>query len=213
MKIEEQIQCFKNIPFTHGSLVSLLKDYKCPNDKIAKLIADNYIHSIKRGLYVLTNRINKYHISKELLANLIYGPSYVSGDYALSYFGLIPERVYKITSITLNRAKKIATDFGEFEYIKAKSELYDIGLTSVKGTETDSFIIASSTKALCDKIIYTKNINIFSLKDMNTYLLDDLRIDQDNLKEIDIEIVDSCIKSGHKQLQLDYLYQVLKEIT
>ena len=62
-------------------------------------------HSSKKGLYIFGKSVALQPYSKEVLANLIYGPSAISLSYALSYYGLIPERVHIVTSITNNRIK------------------------------------------------------------------------------------------------------------
>ena len=57
---------------------------------------------------------NDTPISTEILANLIYGPSSISLDYALYYYGLIPEHVRVVTSITPQRNKIFNTPIGQF---------------------------------------------------------------------------------------------------
>ena len=84
-------------------------------------------------------------ISRELIANHIYGPSYILMEYALSYYGLIPERVYEISSITTRSAKKYDTKLGIYSYTKSPVELYKTGVVSEK-RENHSFLIATKTK-------------------------------------------------------------------
>jgi hypothetical protein len=54
---------------------------------------------VKKGLYIFGETYARRPFSREVLANVIYGPSYVSLDYALHYHGLIPERVEAVISI------------------------------------------------------------------------------------------------------------------
>ena len=56
---------------------------------------------IRNGLYETEANTPSY-----LLAGSIYGPSYISFEYALSYYGLIPERVTTITCATFNKRKE-----------------------------------------------------------------------------------------------------------
>ena len=89
---EEILFSLPTYPFSYVYLLDRLKSYKNPRNKIGLMIKKNHIIRVKKGLYVLPaafgGKINKF-----LLANLIYGPSYVSFESALSYWGLIPEKV------------------------------------------------------------------------------------------------------------------------
>lgn len=79
--------------FDYPALMSALANYANPRDKVTSLLRQGVIIRVKKGLYVFGDDFRKRPFCRELLANLIYGPSYVSLDYALSYHGLIPERV------------------------------------------------------------------------------------------------------------------------
>ena len=86
-------------------LMSCLTAYKQPRDKLTDLLKKNYLIRIKKGLYIFAKDYRLRPFSLEVLANLIYGPSYISLEYALSYYGMIPERVNRITSICFKRIK------------------------------------------------------------------------------------------------------------
>src|SRR5512136_2109085 len=91
--------------FDYQTLTEAMKNLSSPRDKITDMLRQRAIVRIKKGLYVFGNGYRRYPYSKELLANLVYGPSYVSLDYALAYHGLIPERVEALTSVTPNRSR------------------------------------------------------------------------------------------------------------
>lgn len=65
-----------------------LKDYSNPYSKIRQLIKDNKLYSVVKGLYETSLETKSY-----CLAQAIYGPSYLSFDFALAYYSLIPEAV------------------------------------------------------------------------------------------------------------------------
>jgi hypothetical protein len=114
--------------------------------KIARMIHTGELLQLRRGLYATRRGIHPY-----CLAASIYGPSYVSFETALSYYGLIPEAVYEITSATLKRGKEFENVFGRFRYRAVPRNVYPIGIERV--TEGGiPFLIASPTKALCDRI-------------------------------------------------------------
>src|SRR5208283_2899901 len=90
----EQIR--RQIPteeFDYQALSDCLKDYARPRDRISDLIKSGAIVRVKKGLYIFGPDYSRGPYSRELLANLMYGPSYVSLDYALAHHALIPERV------------------------------------------------------------------------------------------------------------------------
>lgn len=210
MKRGIDLKQFNNIPFGHGALLSLLKGYKRPNDKISRLLAEGDIIKVKRGLYILSAPYRTAPISKPLLANLIYGPSYVSLDFALSYHGLIPEGVFELCSMTPKRVKNYNTPLGRFTYTHSFDSLYGIGLVSEENMDGSCFLIASPEKALCDKVLFTRNLTAQSVQAMRSFLQDDLRIDLGDLTGLDLSIIGQCCDSGHKTRQLKVLYQVVE---
>jgi len=212
MKLFKDIKKLKAIPFTHSDLVSLLGEYKNPNDKIKNMVKKGEIIRVKKELYVAGALFRDDKISLELLANTIYGPSYVSLEWALSHYALIPERVYEVTSITTKMVKNYDTPFGRFSYINGNKALYPIGIVLEKNLDNTSFMIASKEKALCDKLIYTPNLGITSQRDVREYLEEDLRIDLDDLKDFDLEIVELCLECDYKVKLLEIFYKLLQDL-
>ncbi|MBN1355757.1 hypothetical protein JXA40_05740 [bacterium] len=94
--------------FDYQQLTDALSHYRKPRDKITRLLADGSIIRIKKGLYCFGEAFRKAPLHRELLANLIYGPSYVSLEYALNFHGLIPERVERVTSVTPGPSKPLS---------------------------------------------------------------------------------------------------------
>src|SRR5690554_8161488 len=107
---------FGNIPVEYATLTSVLGGYRSAKDKITSLEKSDQLIRLKKGLYVVAPDYSKMEISRELIANHLYGPSYLSLESALSYYGLIPERVYNVRSVTAKRARKYSTPLGAFEY-------------------------------------------------------------------------------------------------
>lgn len=86
---------------TTGIAKQNLANYSNQNNKILRDIRDGKLFKIVNGLYETDINTPGY-----LLAGSIYGPSYISFEYALSYYGLIPERVTTITCATFNKKRK-----------------------------------------------------------------------------------------------------------
>ena len=93
-----------------------LKTYAYPRDKITSLLKSGALIGVKKGIYIFGENLALRAYCKETLANLIYGPSAISLEYALSFYGMIPERVETITSITNKRDKTFNTPVGNFTY-------------------------------------------------------------------------------------------------
>lgn len=82
----------------------------------------NYLKKLRRDFYFFSDQeLNESVLF--LIANKIYSPSYISFEMALSFYGLIPESVYGITSAAAGKTKKFKTEIGEFIYHHLKSEL------------------------------------------------------------------------------------------
>jgi hypothetical protein len=171
--------------FDYPFLLSLLKDYRRPREKIGLMIKNGEILRIKKGLYVLSPALGGA-INVQALANVIFGPSYVSLDSALSYWGLIPERVTGTISMTTKRNRQFNTPVGVFSYRHIASAAFMAGVMR-QGEGVSAFLIASREKALCDKIAGAPGIS--AMRDVGEYLLQDLRIEKDQLAMFDIELL------------------------
>lgn len=104
---------------------------------------------LKRGLFILSDDDRKVELSRSYLANQLYSPSYVSLEYALNYYGLIPERVNDITSVTSRKTMRMANEAGTFIYQHIKPKAYR-GFEMVKNENGLAFFIAQPEKAVID---------------------------------------------------------------
>ena len=121
--------------FDYNCLMSVLSGYKAPHRKINTLLKSGDIIRVKKGLYTFGKAHRQTLTNKLLLANLIYGPSYVSHLYALAFYQLIPERVTVVTSVTPNRNKVFDTPLGQFTYqfmVALLCASYTISIVSVR---------------------------------------------------------------------------------
>lgn len=179
-----------------------LNNYSNKNNKISREIKKGKLFKIITGLYETDPNTPGY-----LLASSIYGPSYISFDFALSYYGLIPERVSTITCATFNKKKRkqYNTKFGVFTYKDVPSSAYPKEIL-LKQENNYSYQIATKEKALCDKLYSLKPLkNISNLENM---LFNDLRIDIDEFKKINIKKIEKLSNLYHSTnatLLLKYL--------
>lgn len=211
MEVAQSILQYASYPIPHHLMASLLKEYSQPNDKIHYLIKDGILQQIKRGLYIAGPRITSSKPDPFLLANHLLGPSYVSLESALSYHGLIPEKVFEITSVTIKAKRRFSTPLGVYSYTRLSLPYYSYGIRSVEVDRHHRFLIASPEKALFDKIITTAGIEFRSKTSTLSYLENDLRIDIGMLKTLDIAGMESWIPTSPKKDSLSMLIKTIRQ--
>ncbi len=165
------------------SLMDQLSEYASPKARLTRLLKSGTYIQVRRGLCV-----DDPATPKQALAPLIYGPSYISFQYALSHYGLIPERATALTSASYgkNRDKLFRTPLGEFRYWYLPTEVYPYGLR-LEEEQGLSYLIASPEKALCDAVY--KLPSVTSLKGMESLLLSDWRMERESLLGLDSEFI------------------------
>lgn len=176
---------------TTEMLLEGLQAYGNPSAKLSRMAKAGDIHQIVKGLYETDKNVPGY-----LLAGSIYGPSYISFEYALGYYGLIPETVYAVTSATFEKkkAKRYETNFGIFTYRDVPSDAFPHGILLMR--EGDYFYrIAEKEKALCD-VLYTRP-PVHNMKELRAMLLEDLRIDEEELRKLDVSKVEFLAEQYH----------------
>jgi hypothetical protein len=197
--------------FDYQTLLDSLKRYERPRDKITTLLRQNAIIRVKKGIYVFGPKYARRPFSREILANLIYGPSCLSLDFALHYHGLIPERVEAVTSVTTGRGRRFRTPVGLFIYRPIPLGAFPVGIDQVQLEGGRSFLIAVQEKALADKIQDDRGTGIRSLDDMRRYLMESLRIDAESLKRLRAETL-STLAERYRSRKLRLLARVVARL-
>ncbi len=190
---------------TTAMLLEELKEYASPKSKLSRMVERGECFPITRGLYETDPNVPAH-----LLAGSIYGPSYISFEYALAYYGLIPEAVYTVTSATFEKKKKkkYETTFGTFTYRDVPSEAFPLGIRLIQ--EGDYFYrIAEPEKALCDQL-YTIS-PVPNIKRLMRLLTEDLRIEEAELKKLDTNKV--CkYKEAYRTTNIKKLCSLLRRM-
>jgi len=197
--------------FDYQALLDGLREYNRPRDKITDLLRQGAIIRIKKGIYVFGERYRRRPFSREVLANMIYGPSYISLDYALHYYGMIPERVEAVTSVTCNRGRRFSTPVGLFMYRGISMNAYQIGIDQVVLDRGRTFLIAVPEKALSDKIHDDRGTSVRTQTDMRAYLLDNLRIDPERLEKLNTDML-SLIADRYRSRKIRLLSDLLHKL-
>ena len=186
-----------------------LKDYKCPINKINRMVKEGSLIPLVKGVYETNKNVHPF-----TLARSICSPSYISFESALSFYGLIPERVYAITSASMgkSKSKEYTNQFGTFLYRDVPTRVYPLGVRLVEIEQDRYCQIATKEKAICDKLYKCYIVNNY--KELEELLFDNLRIDWDTLLEDinieDIKIISDNYHSNNVTLFYKYLRRKLK---
>lgn len=188
--------------FDYGFVMDCLKGYSNPRVKLSHLIKIKALIRIKKGIYIFGKNHAKSPYSAEVLANMISGPSYVSLEWACQYHRLIPEKVTTVTSVTTLRSKRFNTPVGFFTYDHLPLTAYHVGIQIVKLTEKQFALIATKEKALVDLLILRRG-SFKSKKHFKETVLEDLRIEEDDLSKLDLPLLHAIYKAHpHRTIQL-----------
>ena len=197
--------------FDYQSLLESLRGYAYPRKKITSLLHKEEIIRVKKGLYLFGEGQRRSPYCRELLANLIYGPSCISLEYALHYHGLTPERVETITSVCCGRSRSFTTPVGSFSYRMIPLAAFSIGIDRIELTDGRSFLMAIAEKALADRIMMERGSGITTQKTLLTYLNDNLRIDSEALRVLD-HVTLLVIAAAYRSRRLKILAGVVEKM-
>ena len=190
---------------TTAMLLQELSEYANPLSKIRRMSKEGKLIPIIKGIYETDPSVPGY-----CLSGVIYGPSYLSFEYALAWYDLIPEAVYTFTSATCGkkRKKQYDTPFGVFTYRDVPVAVFPYG-TELRIENGYSFMLASPEKAVCD-LLYTLSPcgNRAELKNL---LFDNLRIDINAFKALDLNTM-STIAGLYRSTNHRLLISVIREM-
>lgn len=172
--------------FDHAFLLDALKSYRSARDKISLMLKRREIIRVRKGLYIRSELFGG-SVEPVEIANAIYGPSYISLEYALSRFGMIPERIETITSVTPKRSKVFTTPVATFSYAHIASRAYSVGLEIEKQGPV-GVLMATREKALCDKLAQAAHVR--TTHDVMAFLTEDQRIEQKDISGLSLSLLD-----------------------
>lgn len=188
---------FAGVPVSGAEIKACFPDLSSPEKKIQALEKNGEIIRLKRNLFIVNPELAGKETDVCLCANHLYGPSYVSLQWALRHYGLIPEQVFMMTSVTTKRSRSFKTPVGTFSYTQVPSGYFPIGIDSTEENGVH-FLLASPEKALCDTILQDNFVPHQSVKALATYLEEDLRLDMEMLQKFNVRIIRECSESGRK---------------
>jgi len=196
--------------FDYTQLMDVLSDYSKPRDVVTSLLKKGEIIRLRKGFYVFPEFWRKKPFEPAVLSSLIYGPSVLSLDYSLAWYGLIPEKVTVYTSITPGRSKIFNTPIGQYKYTGLFHEAYAAGITIHK-TSGGNMLMSEPIKALADKVWTDKRFVPTSRSSYANYLFQDLRIDESVLEGyLTLEKIDE-VAGAYQKRKINWLFDFIKK--
>lgn len=176
---------------------------------IKRALGAGEILRIHRGLYCLATKYLRQKLDPFVLAQRIYGPSYVSLETALSYHGWIPEAVYTITSVSMDRAREFDTPLGRFSFTRVPQKIFyaAVDRVEVENDQGGSFLLASPLKALVD-YAYVHKCDWTSAQP----IVESLRVDESALAGVTAEEFDVLAGNYTSQRVRRFLKGLRKEL-
>jgi len=190
-------------------LTEALHEYRFPRKAISDLVKRGKLIRLKKGVYIQKGP-GISPVSKEVLASMLYGPSYISYESALSYYGLIPEVVHEVMSATVGKSKSVKTPLGVFRYIHIQNNYYSFGYQRAALDDNRSYPIALPEKAICDRVLREKGR--FFLKDMENFLFENIRIEPEAFRSLDTAVFEEAAERG-KRNSLRILFSFKKKVS
>ncbi len=183
-----------------------LSAYAEPANKIQRMVSAGELIPVIYGKYETDKTVPGY-----CLAPIIYGPSYISFDFALAWHSLIPESVYVYTSATClkGRRKEYTNYFGTYTYSDVPKEAYPLEISLINENGY-SFFLANPEKALCDKL--SKVSPCRNRTELKELMFDNLRIDEKAFRDLDCQILEK-LSAKYKSTNLRLLNKMVRRIS
>ena len=193
MKFRDFRDKVKNLPYFRSNILAHLESKnKKLEVQLSHWVKKGYVIKLRQGLYTLSPSESQRESALLTIANNIYSPSYISLEYALQFYGFIPERVKLITSVTPNKTAKFDNELGCFSYRSIKQTAF-CSFTQQEDKAGNKFLIATKEKALLDFLYFaTKHIRLvnkdifedsFRLQNLETVSCDQLLILAESFKQ------------------------------
>ncbi|PKL42461.1 MAG: hypothetical protein CVV39_08905 [Planctomycetes bacterium HGW-Planctomycetes-1] len=154
MKFETLLKKTSQLPCFTTRFLSAGQNLAQVRLQLNRWVRSGKLIRLNKGIYILAEPYRKIKPNLFSIANNIESPSYVSCQSALSFYGLIPEFVPVVTSVTSGRPRTIETPLGRFEYRYIKKDFF-CGYQEIELPEKQKAFIARPEKALLDLIYLT----------------------------------------------------------
>ncbi len=174
---------------------------------VKRAIASGEVIHIRRGLYCLAPKYQRRKINLYSLAQRVYGPSYISLESALSLHGWIPEAVYTLTSVSLNKSKEFKTSLAVFRYNRVPQKVFYADVERLADRQDNAFLMATPLKALADYVYVHKR----DWADIEP-AVDSLRIEPEDFESVTPEQINELIENYNSRRVKKFLRGLKKDL-
>ena len=152
MKYDQLLALVKAFPVFSNDLGSIVGEAPQATEvQLSRWVKASKVIRLKRGLYTLPEAARSKLFSREWLANTLYSPSYLSLEFMLARYDLIPERVTLFTSVSTLKTAQFQNPLGQFHYRHLKQNLF-FGFEEHEDEFHAKVLMATPEKALLDYI-------------------------------------------------------------
>jgi len=208
-KLTEQV--FVSMPYGHFTTQDVATLFPGSEDRryglVKRAIALGEILHIRRGLYCLAPKYQKRNVNVYALAELIYGPSYISLESALSRHGWIPEAVHAVTSASFKKSKEFTTPLGLFTFERVPQRLFYAEVVRHTDELGSTFLMASPLKALAD-YVYVRDKDWTGIAPV----IQSLRIEHEELEQVTRDSINLLVNNYANSRVKKFLEGVGKDL-
>jgi predicted transcriptional regulator of viral defense system len=146
-KFKEKV---KGMPFFSSDVAEIFSTSPLTfRNQLSRWKKQGLLQELKRGLYILGQGERQTTISRQAIAAILYQPSYISLESALSHYQMIPERVDAVMSVSPKKTRVFHNLLGTFNYRNLQTQL-NFGFLAQKDENGYPYFIAEPEKALLD---------------------------------------------------------------
>ncbi|MBI4238921.1 MAG: hypothetical protein HY696_10995 [Deltaproteobacteria bacterium] len=198
------------IPYDSFSDTELLQIFPGSKDRLYGLVKRalarrDFIH-LRRGVYCLAEPYRRRPLNLFVLAQKLYGPSYISYETALVHHGWIPEAVYTTTSAARLRTRAFHTPLGIFHFTTVPLHGF---MTAVERcvVADEVFFMARPWRAIVDYMRSHRK----SWRGVGP-LLHDLRLDEEQMHTTTAEELNALAAVNRSRPIVRFLNRVRKDL-
>ena len=170
---------FEQVCFSNHQIELVFPNFDSKN--LSRWQKKSYIIKLRNGLYTFPEYIDKPNLNL-YLANRLYQPSYISLHFALNFYGIIPEVINRVTSVSTLKSKQFNNALGEFTFQSVQPKMF-FGY-EIKKTDLWDVQMASPEKAVVDLFHLFPIYN--TLEDMEHLIFDQVSLKESiNIKKLD----------------------------
>jgi len=177
---------------------------------VHRAVKSGEVLRLKPGLYVLEKAFRRSEAHPFVVAAALHFPSHVSLQSALSFHGLIPEAVYQVSSVTGDRSRTFTTFLGPFTFQRVPMDNPRAGVRATCIGRDQWAFIATPFRAIADLVYLTKDVNWS--EDGSSFLTESMRIELDDLLEVEADSLDEVLESGRNRRVGNYLFGLRGEL-